>query len=76
VVLLDLGMPDMDGYEVARRMRGEAWGRNAVLIAITGWGQEEHRRRSREAGFDRHMTKPADPDALRAALNGAEAITE
>jgi PAS domain S-box-containing protein len=77
VVLLDLGMPNMDGYEVARRMRGESWGKSALLIAITGWGQEEHRRRSREAGFDRHMTKPADPDALRAVLNGAdEAVTQ
>jgi len=73
VVLLDLGMPGMDGYEVARRMRGEPWGKDALLIAMTGWSQEEHRRRSREAGFDRHMTKPADPEALRAAFNGAYA---
>ena len=70
VVLLDLGMPGMDGYEVARRMRGEPWGKDALLIAMTGWSQEEHRRRSREAGFDRHMTKPADPEALRAAFSG------
>jgi two-component system CheB/CheR fusion protein len=70
VVLLDLAMPGMDGYEVARRMRAESWGREAVLVALTGWGQEHHRRRSQEAGFDRHMTKPADPEALRAVLSG------
>ncbi|MBV8910230.1 MAG: response regulator, partial [Gammaproteobacteria bacterium] len=71
LVLLDLGMPGMDGYEVARRMRGEAWGKDALLVALTGWGQDQHRHRSKEAGFDRHMTKPADPEALRAVLHSA-----
>jgi two-component system CheB/CheR fusion protein len=70
VVLLDLGMPSMDGYELARRMRAESWGKGVLLIALTGWGQDQHRRRSREAGFDRHMIKPADVEALRAVLNG------
>jgi CheY-like chemotaxis protein len=70
VVLLDLSMPGMDGYEVARRMRATPWGETALLVALTGWGQEQHRRRSKEAGFDCHLTKPADPDALRAVLNG------
>jgi two-component system, chemotaxis family, CheB/CheR fusion protein len=69
VVLLDLDMPGMDGYEVARRMRSETWGKEALLVALTGWGQDRHRHRTREAGFDRHMTKPADPTALRAVLN-------
>jgi len=69
VVLLDLGMPGMDGYELARRMRAESWGKEALLIALTGWGQDQHRRRSQEAGFDRHMVKPADADALRAVLD-------
>ncbi|MBV8342942.1 MAG: response regulator, partial [Gammaproteobacteria bacterium] len=69
VVLLDLGMPGMDGYELARRMRAEPWGKDALLIALTGWGQEQYRRRSQEAGFDRHMIKPADVDALRSVLN-------
>jgi CheY-like chemotaxis protein len=69
VVLLDLGMPGMDGYELARRMRAESWGKAALLIALTGWGQDQHRRRSQEAGFDRHMIKPADAEALRAVLN-------
>jgi two-component system, chemotaxis family, CheB/CheR fusion protein len=73
LVLLDLGMPGMDGYEVARRMRGESWGKEALLVALTGWGQDQHRHRSKEAGFDRHMTKPADPEALRAVLMHAPA---
>jgi two-component system, chemotaxis family, CheB/CheR fusion protein len=68
IVLLDLSMPGMDGFEVARRMRAEPWGRGALLVALTGWGQEQHRRRSIEAGFDRHMTKPADVETLRAVL--------
>jgi CheY-like chemotaxis protein len=71
LVLLDLGMPGMDGYELARRMRAESWGKQARLVALTGWGQEQFRRRSKEAGFDRHMTKPADTEALRAVLNGS-----
>jgi signal transduction histidine kinase len=64
VALLDLGMPKCDGYEVARRIRSEAWGKNTVLVALTGWGQDEDRRRSREAGFDSHLVKPLDLDAL------------
>lgn len=71
LVLLDLSMPGMDGYELARRMRAQPWGKEALLVALTGWGQDQHRRRSREAGFDRHLTKPADPDALRAILSGS-----
>jgi two-component system CheB/CheR fusion protein len=68
IVLLDLKMPDMDGYEVARRIRREPWGANVLLVALTGWGLEEHKRRSKEAGFDRHLTKPADRATLKAAL--------
>jgi two-component system, chemotaxis family, CheB/CheR fusion protein len=68
VVLLDLGMPGMDGYELARRIRAESWGKEALLVALTGWGQEQYRRRSQEAGFDRHMIKPANADALRTVL--------
>jgi CheY-like chemotaxis protein len=68
VALLDIGMPDLNGYEVARALRREPWGKDVYLIALTGWGQEEDRRRSREAGFDRHLTKPADPDELKAVL--------
>jgi CheY-like chemotaxis protein len=68
VVLLDIGMPKLDGYEVARRIRAEPWGKSAVLIALTGWGQDEDRRRSREVGFDSHLVKPLDPEALSSLL--------
>jgi signal transduction histidine kinase len=64
IVVLDVGMPKMDGCEVARRIRAESWGRDAVLVALTGWGQEVDRRRSREAGFDMHLVKPVDPATL------------
>jgi CheY-like chemotaxis protein len=64
IVVLDVGMPKLDGCEVARRIRAESWGRNAVLVALTGWGQEVDRRRSREAGFDMHLVKPVDPATI------------
>jgi two-component system, chemotaxis family, CheB/CheR fusion protein len=70
IVFLDLMMPEMDGYEVARRLRRAPWGKDLLLVALSGWSQEDHRRRSKEAGFDRHVTKPADLAALRAVLNG------
>jgi signal transduction histidine kinase len=60
VVLLDLGLPRVDGYEVGRRIRAEPWGQDILLVALTGWGQEQDRRRSREAGFDSHLVKPLD----------------
>ena len=58
IALLDLGMPKMDGYEAAREMRRHAWGKSATLIAITGWGQQQDRQRTAEAGFDAHLVKP------------------
>ena len=64
ILVLDVGMPKLDGCEVARRIRAESWGRHAVLVALTGWGQEVDRRRSREAGFDLHLVKPVDPATL------------
>ena len=64
VVLLDIGMPDIDGHEVCARIRSESWGGNMVLIAVSGWGQEGDRRRSARAGFNMHLVKPVDPDAL------------
>jgi signal transduction histidine kinase len=72
VVLLDLGLPDIDGYEVARRMRAEPEGRNATLVALTGWGRDEDRRRSKEAGIDHHLVKPIDLAALQGALEAKE----
>ena len=68
VVLLDLGMPGMDGHEVARRIRESADADDVTLIAMTGWGQESDRARTKAAGFDHHMIKPADLDALEALL--------
>ena len=64
VVLLDIGLPGLNGYEVCSRIRQEPWGKRATLVALTGWGQDEDRDRSREAGFDAHMVKPVDFDAL------------
>ena len=68
VVFLDIGMPDMDGYEVARRIRQEPGLERIVLAALTGWGQQEDRRRTAEAGFDHHLVKPPEPSALNAVL--------
>jgi signal transduction histidine kinase/CheY-like chemotaxis protein len=62
VALLDIGMPDLSGYEVARALRQEPWATDLQLIALTGWGQDDDRRSAMEAGFDHHMTKPVDPD--------------
>ena len=61
IAFLDIGMPALDGHETARRIRQQPWGKHMVLVALTGWGQSEDRRRSREAGFDHHLVKPADP---------------
>jgi signal transduction histidine kinase/CheY-like chemotaxis protein len=71
VVLLDIGMPGMDGYEVARRIRANPAHRNISLIALTGWGQDEDRRRSVAAGFNHHLVKPADIEQLRQLLTVA-----
>jgi CheY-like chemotaxis protein len=68
VVLLDIGMPGMDGYEVARRIRERPEHRHVVLIALTGWGQREDRERTRAAGFAHHLTKPADVSVLESML--------
>jgi CheY-like chemotaxis protein len=68
VALLDIGMPDMNGYEVARRIRQEAWGVQMTLVAVTGWGQDDDKRRAQEAGFDYHLTKPLDYAVLRMIL--------
>jgi PAS domain S-box-containing protein len=67
--IIDIGMPAMSGHEVARRTRLEAWGRNAVLIALTGWGQDDDKQASRASGFDDHLTKPVDPDHLGRVLS-------
>lgn len=68
VVLLDIGMPGMDGYEVARRLRAAPETRQTVIVALTGYGQEEYRRLSRDAGFNYHLVKPVEPEELRSVL--------
>lgn len=69
VILLDIGMPRMNGYEASRRIRMKEWGSSVRLIALTGWGQEEDMRMAEEAGFDQHLVKPVEADALREALS-------
>lgn len=68
VVLLDIGMPKLNGHEVCRRIREQPWGRTIIVIALTGWGDEETRSRAKEAGFDAHLTKPVDYGALTELL--------
>jgi PAS domain S-box-containing protein len=68
VILMDLGMPRMDGYEAARRIRQQDWGRRIRLVALSGWGQESDKQRSKEAGFDDHLVKPPDPADLQRVL--------
>jgi CheY-like chemotaxis protein len=67
-VLLDIGLPDMDGYQLAAKIRAAPWGRGILLIAVTGWGQEEDRHRAFEAGFDHHLTKPIAAETLESLL--------
>ena len=71
LVLLDIGLPNLNGYEVCRRIREQPWGKEIVLIALTGWGQEDDRRRSHEAGFDGHLVKPVNYSALMALLGSS-----
>jgi CheY-like chemotaxis protein len=74
VVLCDIGLPGLDGYEVARKLRDNPTTAKARLIAVTAYGQDEDRRRSHEAGFEQHLVKPVDPDALQTALNCSAAL--
>ena len=73
LIVLDIGMPGLDGYEVCRRIRQHSWGRAAVIAALTGWSRDEDRDRSEQAGFDHFLVKPVDPKALEdliAAVGG------
>jgi CheY-like chemotaxis protein len=63
-MLLDIGLPHVSGYDVCRRIREQPWGKGIVIAALTGWGQEEDRRKSREAGFNHHLVKPVDANTL------------
>jgi PAS domain S-box-containing protein len=73
VMLLDIGMPKMNGYEAARHIRQQPWGKTMVLAALTGWGQEDDKRRTREVGFDHHFVKPLDPAVLQKFLAECDA---
>jgi CheY-like chemotaxis protein/anti-sigma regulatory factor (Ser/Thr protein kinase) len=73
IILCDIGLPKLNGYEVARKIREQPWGRSIVLIALTGWGQDEDRRRSSEAGFDGHLVKPVELGALTKLLSDMRA---
>jgi len=68
VVLLDIGLPKMHGYALARKLRETEWGRRMTIIAVTGWGQEADRQQSRAAGINHHLLKPVDPDVLHDLL--------
>jgi len=70
VVLLDIGLPKLNGYEVAQRIRQQEWGTSMFLVAVTGWGQDEDRRRSEDVGMNLHMVKPVEPSALDRMLAG------
>ena len=72
VIILDIGMPKMNGHEAARRIRQQPWGKDTLLVAVSGWGQPEDRRRSREAGFHTHLTKPVDADQVATAFAAGE----
>ncbi len=69
VILLDVGLPRLNGFDAARRIRESEHGKDVILIALTGWGHAEDRRRSKEAGFDHHLVKPADPQVLDSVLD-------
>ena len=72
VILMDIGMPNLDGYAAARKIRSETWGQDMMLVALTGWGQEEDRQKTRDAGFDHHLVKPANPADIQRILASAK----
>ena len=79
VVLLDIGLPKLNGYEVCRKIREQPWGKSMAVVALTGWGQDDDRRKSKEAGFNGHMVKPVDLTELMRLLatisaNGGAAV--
>jgi len=67
-MIIDIGMPGLDGHDLARRIRSESWGEEILLIAASGWGQDEDKQRSREAGFNLHLVKPVELETLQALL--------
>jgi DNA-binding response OmpR family regulator len=74
VILLDIGLPKLNGNDACRHIRAQAWGKHTIIIAVTGWGQEEDRRLTHEAGFDHHMVKPVNPKELMQLLAGLQKL--
>ncbi len=74
VILLDIGMPRLNGYDTCHRIREQPWGKNILIVAVTGWGQQEDRRRSTEVRFDHHMVKPVAPAELEKLLRFASPV--
>jgi CheY-like chemotaxis protein len=72
LIVLDIGLPKMDGFEVIKRLRARTGGTQPIVIAVTGYGQAEDRRRTQEAGFDHHLTKPVDPKEVMAIIASVE----
>jgi len=72
VAILDIGLPKVNGYDLAKQIREQPWGRSVVLVALTGWGQEQHRKRSAESGFNHHLTKPVEFEVLQQILAAAD----
>ena len=75
VAFVDIGMPQLNGYEVAQLVRQQPWGESVRLVALTGWGQDDNKRQAHESGFDHHLTKPVDPSDLVACYGGCWRIT-
>jgi two-component system, chemotaxis family, CheB/CheR fusion protein len=75
-MLLDIGLPDMSGYDLAARIRATPWGRATILVAVTGWGQESDRERAFSSGFDYHLTKPISTDALETLLQSLRPVAK
>ena len=73
LILLDIGLPKLNGLDVCRRIRQRPWGQHIVMVALTGWGQEDDRRKSQEAGFDHHMVKPLEYSELMKLLASLDA---
>jgi DNA-binding response OmpR family regulator len=71
IILLDIGLPKLNGYDACRRIREQAWSNGMVIVALTGWGQQDDRRRTAEAGFDHHLVKPVELAALEGILQSA-----
>jgi CheY-like chemotaxis protein len=76
IAIIDIGMPQLNGYDVARSIRSTVWGRALYLVALTGWGQDDDKRRAAAAGFDLHLTKPVDPDRIFEILAGLTSFIE